>query len=66
MIERDGRSGEGEGENAGQSPDMGRRALLKKVGWAVPVILAVSIPRNAFGAVYVSQAKSVGGKIKTV
>lgn len=62
----DHRSGEGEAENAGQSPDMGRRALLKKVGWAVPVILAVGIPRNAFASVYVSQAKAKGGTIKTV
>ena len=26
--------------------DAGRRSLLKKVGWAVPVVLVVSLPRK--------------------
>lgn len=30
-----------------QGPELSRRQLLKKAGWAVPVIMGLTIPRDA-------------------
>jgi hypothetical protein len=45
--------------HAADEPDRRRRALLK-LGWTVPVILAMGIPRNAFASVYVNPTNPGG------